>query len=281
MLFPRAALFLALISAAAGCGSETERLLAAAAKAEREDDYEGAARQLREVVIGHPESPFAAKAQLELAQIHLLRTRDVTAAHASLVEILYEYPESELVPEAHRLLARLYERELQDPGRAIPHYLTVLDSDDGADAARETLLSLGECYYRLEQFSEAAAAYERAVALPYAAPADAAYFRLATLSRLSFDGKAALRWLEELTVRTTDAGRRYAALLLQVEALMSLARFDDARKRLSEAERLSPRARENADLRARLDAAERVVPTGGALLELQERIHWSSGRRRR
>lgn len=65
------------------------------------------------------EEDSAAKAKLELAQIHLLRTRDVTAAHAVLVEILDDYPKSEVALEAHPLLARRYERALHDPARAI------------------------------------------------------------------------------------------------------------------------------------------------------------------
>ncbi len=285
MLSARNALLLVSILTAAGCRSETERLFAEAARAERADDYEGAARYLREIVIGHPESPFAAKAQLELAQIHLLRTRDVATAHAELVEILEGHPESEVTLETHRLLGRLYERELQDPERAIQHYRTVLRNEENPEAAREILLSLGECHYRLEELREAAAAYKRAVALPYGAPTDAAYFRLATLSRLAMDGEAALRWLEELASRTTDDARRYTALLGQVEALMSLGRYDHARDRLSEAERLSPDARENADLQARLDSAERGLGamdgSSDSLLKLQEKIRWGSGRRER
>ncbi|HEY7696868.1 MAG TPA: hypothetical protein VIE88_00560, partial [Vicinamibacteria bacterium] len=60
-LFPsnRIALFLALALAAPGCRSETERLFAEATRAEGADDYEGAARRLREIVIADPGSPFA------------------------------------------------------------------------------------------------------------------------------------------------------------------------------------------------------------------------------
>jgi tetratricopeptide (TPR) repeat protein len=281
----RNALFLAWIAGAflyGGCGSETERLFNEAARAEREDDYEGAARQLREIVIGHPDDPFAARARLELAQIHLLRTRDVTAVHKALVEILDDYPGSEVALEAHRLLARLYQHELQDPARAIPHYLAVLGSGEDDDEAREILLSLGDCYYRLEQLTEATEFYRRAVALPYAAPADAAYFRLATLSRIALDGEKALRWLEELVERTEDAGRRYAALVQQVEALMSLERYAEARRRLSLAERLSPGSPQNYELEARLDSLDggrSGIEGSGHLLELQEKIHWGRGQR--
>jgi tetratricopeptide (TPR) repeat protein len=289
-LFPlrRITLFLALALAAPACRSETERLFAEATRAEGADDYEGAARRLREIVIADPGSPFAARAQFELAQIHLLRTRDVTAAHAELVKVLDDHPDSPIAVPAHRLLARLYERELQDPQRAVPHYLAVLEHEVEVDVERETLMSLGECYYRLERLEEARAAYEKAVALPYDGATDAAYFRLATLARLSGDSDSGLRWLEELSGRTTDTARRYTALLGQVEALMSLERYSDAQERLREAERLSPGAPENADLQARLDTAQNgaflmqgVDGQSETLEELQARIHWGFGRSRK
>ena len=265
----------------AGCRSETERLFVKAARAEETGDFEGAARRLREIVIGHPESPLVARAQFELAQIHLLRTRDVPAAHAVLLEILHDYPDSPVAFQAHRLLARLYEHELEDPEKALPHYRAVLQSEADIRVERDTLLSLGECHYRLEQIEEAAAAYRKAVALPYDASAAAAYFRLSMLSRLSGDHEAAFRWLEELASRTTDRTRRYTALLGQVEAFMSLERFDDARERLAEAERLSPDAPENDELQTRLDSAESgplsVDGTSDSLEELEGRIHWGSG----
>ncbi len=265
-----------------GCRTETERLFAEAARAEEADDYEGAARRLREIVIGHPESPFAAKALFQLAQIHLLRTRDVPAAHARLLEILDDYPESPVALPAHQLLARLYEHEMQDPERALPHYRAVLEGEADIDVRRDTLMSLAECHYRLEQLEEATDAYRKAAALPYDGSSDAAYFRLSTLSRLSGDGEAALRWLQELASRTTDAGHRYEAILGQVETLMTLERFDDARDRLAAAERLSPDAPENDDLQARLDSAEAgpLAMDGRSdnLETLQQRIHWGSGR---
>ena len=281
----RLTLLLALALAALACQSETERLFAEAARAEGADDYEGAARRLREIVIADPDSPFAARAQFELAQIHLLRTRDATAAHAALLKILDDYPDSAVALPAHRLLARLYERELEDPQRAVPHYLAVLENEVEVDVERETLLSLGECHYRLEQLEEAASAYSRAVTLPYDGSSDAAYFRLATLSRLTGDSEASLRWLQELSGRTTDPARSYAALLGQVEVLMGLERFADAQERLREAERLSPDAPENDQLQARLEAAQSgplfVDGQNETLEKLQERIHWGSGRARR
>ena len=268
--------------AALACSSATERLFAEAAKAEEADDYEGAARRLREIVIDHPESPFAARAQFQLAQIHLLRTRDVPAAHAALLKTLDDYRDSPVALPAHRLLARLYEREMRDPQRALPHYRAVLEGEVEVDVRRDTLLSLGECHFRLEQLEEAAAAYRKAAALPHDGSTDAAYFRLSALSRMSGDHEVALRWLEELAKRTTVPNRRYTALLGQVETLMTLERFQDARDRLQEAERLSPDAPENDDLLAKLDSAEgEPLPMPGRsddVEKLQERIHWGSGR---
>ncbi len=262
-----------------GCRSETERLFTEAERAEAADDYEGAARRLREITIGHPESPLAPRAQLELAQIHLLRTRDVTAALATLAEILDKYPESDVAPAAHRLLGRLYQRELQDPEQAILHYRAALEWKLDVSAERETLLSLGQCHYRLSELDEAAAVYRRAVELAYDETADAAYFRLATIARLSGEHQTSLRWLEELAQRTQEESRRYAATLGQVEALLSLGRLEDAQARLREAARLSPDAPENEELQARLDsAASAAGGTNGRVEELEGRIHWGAGR---
>jgi tetratricopeptide (TPR) repeat protein len=278
----RVSLLLALALSAPGCRSETERLFAEAARAERADDYEGAARRLREIVIADPSSPVAAQAQFELAQIHLLRTRDINAAHAELVKVLEEHPGSPITLPAHRLLARLYERELQDPERAIPHYQAVLLSEPDVDVERETLMSLGESHYRLDELEQAAAAYRRAVALPYDGSSDAGYFRLATLSRIQGDSEGALTWLQEVSRRTTDAERRYTSLREEVAVLMELERFPEAEERLREAERLSPGAPENAELQARLDTARSGEPyeDGGneTIEKLQERIHWGTGR---
>jgi TolA-binding protein len=276
------ALALAAWLAALGCRGETEKLFADAAKAERADDYEGAARRLREVAIGDPESPLAPRALLELARIHLLRTRDVTAAHATLAEILDKYPESDSAPTAHRLLGRLYERERKELENAIPHYRASLDNGSGVADERETLLSLGECHYQLGELDEAEAVYRRAAALPYDDTTDTALFRLSTLSRLAGDHESELQWLDEIAARTRDSGRRHLALLSQVEALLDLARFEDARARLKEAERLLPGAPENREVAGRVDMAEAtrapVDEESASILELQERIPWGSGR---
>jgi tetratricopeptide (TPR) repeat protein len=278
---------LALLSALAGtgCRNETERLFDEAERAERADDYEGAAHRLREIVISHPESPLASRALLELARIHLLRTRDVTAAQTALVEILDRYPESDVVPSAHRFLGRLFERELADPEKAIVHFRASLETETDTATERETLLSLGECYFRLEQREEAGEAYRRAILLPYDETTDAAYFRLSTLSRLANDREAELHWLDAVAARTEDPGRRYASLAGQVEALVELGRFEDARARLEQAETLSPGAPHNQELEAKLElAASDEAPMdeeSAGLTELQEKIPWGMGRARR
>jgi tetratricopeptide (TPR) repeat protein len=229
----------------AGCGSETERLFAEAVRAEGVDDYEGAAHRLREIVIGHPESPLAPQALFELAQIHLLRTRDVSAATAALSELLDEYPESDAALSAHGLLGRIYERQLDDPARAILHYRAALEGrESDVDATRETLLSLGECFYRLSELEEAKAAYQEAVALPYDESSHAAYLRLSTISRLSGDHQASLKWHEALRSRTRDRARRYTALEARLDSVATEGESEDIEK-------------------------------------LQEKIRWSAGRARR
>jgi tetratricopeptide (TPR) repeat protein len=261
------------------CGTGPDRLFAEAARAERAGDYAEAVRKLGEIVFADSQGPHVPRALFELAQLHLLRTRDLTGAQVALAKILDDYPESEVALSAQRLLARLYERDLSDPERAIPHYRALVGREPDVNVERDTLLSLGECHYRLEQLEEAAKAYRRAVALPYAPPADAAYFRLATIAELAGDDAASLSWLEELQSKSADPGRRYAALLGQVEILIASARFPEAHARLARAQALFPDRPENEDLRGRLEAAEeRRYALELESERLRERISWGSGR---
>jgi tetratricopeptide (TPR) repeat protein len=276
---PWAGALAVLLLLPAACRTGPDRLFAEAARAERAGDYAEAVRKLGEIVIADSQGPHVPRALFELAQLHLLRTRDLTGAQVALAKILDDYPESEVALAAQRLLARLYERDLSDPERAVPHYRALLGREPDVNIERDTLLSLGECHYRLEQLEEAAKAYRRAVALPYAPPVDAAYFRLATIAELAGDSSASLSWLEELQSKSPDPGRRYAALLGQVEILIALARFPDAQARLSRAQALFPDTPQYADLKGRLDAAEkRRYALEMESERLRERIHWGSGR---
>jgi len=266
-----------------GCRRETERLLSQANRAIENDEYQRATRLFREITISYPQSPEAASAYYQLAEIYLLRIRDVGAAHASLLKILDDYPDSPVALSAHRLLARLYEQELDAPERAIPHYRIVLASNPDVNTARETLLALGDCLYQLDQIDEASSSYQKALALPYDSTTDGAYIRLASLSRLMGKAEEALRLFEDLASRTQDPTRRYEAYVGEAEILIDSERFSEARARLRDAERVSPGSSQIHELEARLEAARTEQrasdPDSGSIEELQKRIRWGAGRR--
>jgi tetratricopeptide (TPR) repeat protein len=284
---PLALLVAALAVAALGVGRRQGpgRLLAAAAQALERDDYETAVSTLLELTIAFPDSDEAPAAHYELAGIYHLRTRDLGAAQANLLKILSDYPESRVAPAAQLGLARLYERELDEPEKAVAHYREVLAAS-GIDEAleRDIVMSLGDCYYRLDLLADAASWYRKAIGLPYASQTDGAYLRLARIEHLGGNGDTALVLLRKLASATLEPGRRYDAAEDEVEVLIELGRFSEARERLRDAQAVFPGAVELSELQARLNAAQLSAQSmgeaEGALVELQKKIRWGAARPR-
>lgn len=275
------------LTCALGCRDGVETLFDDARRAMEEDNIEHAARLYREVTIQAPDSALAAEAHFELARIYYLRLRDVEAARDSLIKVVQEYPGSPVDDDARRLLARLYDEELKDPQEALKHYRTLLAHDIDPDARRRTLLDIGHCHYELNELEASASAYRLALALPYHSDTDGAYMRLANLEWLMGSPDESLRLLQEVETRTTDEDRRLEALLSEVEILMGLAQFDEARERLRDARVSFSSAEQLEELEVRLQATEAEHrslddASGEALLqELQKKIRWGGGRPRR
>ena len=269
-----------------GCRGGADVLYQDAQRALAADEFERAAHLYQEITIQAPESPLAPEAHFELAQIYYFRLRDAEAARERLVQILQDYPDAPVVARAESLLARLYDDVFLDREKALKHYRGLLGRDIDVDERRETLLRIGHCHYDRNELDLAARAYESAIALPYDADTDQAYLRLASLEWMEGLHQRSLDLLEELRQRTSDPDRRHEALVAQVEVLMSLGRFDEARQKLQE---VAARPEERAELerlRVRLRAAEAAhASLDGAgeeamLRELQKKIRWGAGRRR-
>ncbi len=265
------------------------RLFSEARRAMEADDYETAARRYQELTIQVPDSPLAAEAHYELAQIYYLRLRDVDAAKDVLVKMQRDYPDSNVDIDARRLLARLYDEDLQDPHRAVRLYRSLLAEELDEDVRRQTLLEIAHCHYRMGALDASADSYRLALGLPYHGDADSAYMRLANLEWLNGSSAESLRLLRELEERTSDDEYRHEAMLGEVEVLMSLGRFPDARELVVVAGEAFPDSAEVVELEARLQAADlqhQSLDGDGAdeealLQELQKKIRWGGARRRR
>lgn len=279
-------LFVSFFSLVA-CGDRSEELFSSGRRAMEEDDYETAARLYQEVTIQTPDSPFAARAYYELAQIYYLRLRDVGGAKDSLVKVLQDYPDAPVNVDARRLLARLYEDDLQDPERALMLYRGLLSENLEAETRRATLLDIGDCQYGMGELDASANAYRLALSLPYDPDMDSAYMRLANLEWLGGSAEESLLLLRALQEQTTVNDYLHEALLSEVEVLVSLGRFSEADERLRVAEDSFPDSPDVEEVRSRLtdtEAQHRSLDGEGeeALLEeLQKKIRWGGGRRRR
>ncbi len=284
---PKVALVTLVWLALAACNDRSQSLFSEARRAMEADNYETAARLYQEITIQTPDSPLAAEAHYELAQIYYLRLRDVNAAKDVLVKMQRDYPDSRLDIEARRLLARLYEEDLQDPHRAVKLYRALLAEELDNNVRRQTLLEIAHCHYRMGELDRSAEAYRLALGLPYHGDTDSAYMRLANLEWLGGSADESLRLLRELQERTSDGEYRHQAMLSEVEVLMSLGRFAAARERVVVAGEMFPDSAEAVELEARLHATELqhqslVGEAEEALLqELQKKIRWGGARRRR
>ncbi len=274
--------------AVVACVDRSEELFSDARRAMEEDSYETAARLYQEVTIQAPDSAFAAEAYFELAQIYYLRLRNVEAAKNSLVKVIQDYPDSRVNVDARRLLARLYEEDLQDPQRALKLYRDLLAENLEARTRRQTLIDLGDCQYRMGELDASANTYRLALGLPYHPEMDSAFMRLANLEWLAGSADESLRLLRELQELTVVEDYRHEAMLSEVEVLVSLGRFSVAHARVLVAEEAFPNSPDLIEVAARLaDTEAQHQPLDGegeeeALLqELQKKIRWGGGRRRR
>lgn len=287
ILMSRVLPFVLAVLALVACADRSEELFANARRAIQEDDYETAARLYQEVTIQSPESALAPDAYFELAQIYYLRLRDVDSAKDSLVKLLRDYPNARVNVNAQRLLARLYEEDLQDPQRALKLYRSLLAENIDEDTRLQTLLDIGDCQYRMGEHEASANAYRLALSLPYDPDMDSAYMRLANLEWLGGSAEESLRLLRELQEQTTVEEYLHEAILNEIEILMSLGRFSAARERLAVAEESFPRSPDVVDVAARLSESEAQHQSlegkseEALLQELQKKIHWGGGRRRR
>lgn len=275
----------AMLLGLAGCQSRPETLFQQAQRALASDDAERAARLFKEITIAAPDEPLAARAHYELAQMYYLRLRDVNAARDGLLRVLTEYPESPVALSARRLLARLYERELDAPEKALAQYEVLMQGPLDADSEREMLLAIADCRYRLDELEASAEAYRKVLALPYEDVTDSAYLRLATIEWIEGSPDESLRLLRALREKSASDERRYEAAVGEIELLTRLDRFADARRQLEEARAAFPDRSDLDDLRSWMQTAYRQQQSldadGAALEELQKTIRWGSGRPRR
>ena len=269
----------------AGCSRSSESLFGEAQQALAADDAERAARLFKEITIASPDDPLAARAHYELAQMYYLRLRSVTASRDSLIKILTDYPASPVVAPARKMLARLYERELDSPEKALAQYEILIRQDPDIESEREMLSAVADCHYRLDELDASRDAYQRVLSLPYHPDTDAAYLRLATLEWIAARPEESLRLLRELRDRSASEDRRYEAVVGEIDLLTRLGRFAEAREEIDFARRVFPGRPDLEELQRWVQAAYRrqqsLDSDGPALEERQKTIRWGSGRRRR
>jgi TolA-binding protein len=288
-LFPLCSLALGLaVASALACTSRAENSLEAARLAIGRGQFGEAISHYTEVLAEEPGGPSAAEALYEIGLIHYLKLRDLSAARTAFQVLLRKYPEDARTTDARRVLARMYERDLRDPDKAVRQYREILSALEDPGQEKAILLSIAECHYRSDQLPEAAGAYAHVIEdYPYDEQSDIALLRLAHIEALSGRTDEVLAILGRLLEETDRPHSRYRAFVGQAEVLLVSERYGEAKDRLNRADLEFPGAPEVRELAHRLERQQieaRSLDDGAReskriLSELQSRIRWGWGQR--
>jgi tetratricopeptide (TPR) repeat protein len=226
--------------------------------------------------------------------IQFLKIRDLGAARASFREVLSQYPESDVAPDARLMLARIYEEEQGELEKAVREYRYLLEQTDDPVEERAVWMSIADCYYRLDDVDRAKDAYQRVVEdYPYDEESDQAFFRMAQCEGLAGRWEAAGKILRRLLDHSDQPESRYRAFLLasqvSLQSSESDSAYDVARGMLARADREFPDDAEISSLMVRLARQEQdgkslddgARDSEALLEELQKNISWGRGRRSR
>ena len=125
---------------------------------QRNGNYEAAIAEC-EAILSGPATHEAPEAQFRLGENRLLNGEYQSAIEALQV-FLQAHPQDERIPQAHFLLGRAYQG-LGEWAQAIPHLREYLDERDVVAGYVNELM--GDCYFNLEDYPRAIAAYEEAL----------------------------------------------------------------------------------------------------------------------
>ncbi len=126
----------------------------------RNEDYFEAARLFREIVRLYPRSGLADDALWEVATTYYLNLYDIPSAIEFFQQLTSEYPDSPMAPEAHKYLAEIFDKDLNEPSSAVLHWKAALEYDLPEDQVSEIRLSMGDALFKQEEINEASEQYQ-------------------------------------------------------------------------------------------------------------------------
>lgn len=133
--------------------AEPQRLLTKGFKLEGLGRAQEALRDFRLLLKEYPESEEAAVALYRLARLWEHDLLDPQRALLKYLQLELDYPDSKEIHLAREAAARIVKYNLRDDMQAIGYYQLLLDSRQGLQD--QYLYEIADCYFRLENYSQA------------------------------------------------------------------------------------------------------------------------------
>ncbi len=130
-----------------------QRLFVAGVKLESQGKIIAAAERYQEIYQTYPQADNAAAALFKLGKIRQHDQQDDQLALLSYLQLEHDYPASELVLPAREEAAQIVKYLQRDYSRAIEFYQRLLDLNSGTPD--KYYYEIADCYFRLENFSQA------------------------------------------------------------------------------------------------------------------------------
>jgi len=126
----------------------------------RNEEYFEAARLFRELVRKYPRSGLADDALWEVATTYYLNLYDIPSAIQFFQQLAADYPDSPKAPEAHKHLAEIFDKDLNEPSSAVLHWKEALEYDIPEDEVSEIRLWMGDALFKQGEINEASEQYQ-------------------------------------------------------------------------------------------------------------------------
>ncbi len=160
-----------------------QKLLERGTRQEAHQQLSEASKTYQKIVADYPHSAQAEEALYRIGKLWQYDLRDVRQALLSYLTLEHDYPQSQLLHAAQEEAARIFKYSLRDYSQAIVYYQQLYQ--DSAPQADQYLYEIADCYFHLENYTQARIELENLLELfPESQLVDEALYRKGGLALL-------------------------------------------------------------------------------------------------
>ena len=125
----------------------------------RSQEYFEASQLFLDVARKYPRSRLADDALWEVATTYYLNLYDIPTAIEFFQKLTEDYPDSPRAPEAHKYLAEIFDKDLNEPSSAVQHWKAALEYDLPEYEVNQIRLSIGDSLFKQGEINASAEQY--------------------------------------------------------------------------------------------------------------------------